>query len=89
MRTEGGSGSGRRTLSSGRPGDTTPEAWAAQSAALDRLGPEGRVRAAIDLSESVRSIQLEGMLARNPGWNASDAVRHLLLDLGAELSESA
>lgn len=83
------SGSGWRTLSAGRPGDTTPDAWAAQSAALDRLGPEGRVRAAIDLSESVRSIQLEGMLARNPDWDASDAVRHLVVDLGAELPESA
>ncbi|MGH7555209.1 MAG: hypothetical protein ACREMQ_19575 [Longimicrobiales bacterium] len=47
-----------------RPRDTSPDAWAQQQAALARLGAEGRVRMAIELSESVRSIQLEGILAR-------------------------
>lgn len=61
-----------------RPRDTTPEAWSAQLAALDRLGPEGRVRVALDLSEAVRSIELAGILARHPGWEMAEAVRHLV-----------
>ncbi len=61
-----------------RPRDTTPEAWSEQLAALERLGPEGRVRVALDLSEAVRSIELAGILARNPGWETADAVRHLV-----------
>ena len=64
-----------------RPRDTHPDAWARQLAALERLGPEGRVRIAAELSESVRSIQLEGIQARNPGWSRGDAVRHLVKTL--------
>ena len=61
-----------------RPMDTAPEAWRRQVAALERLGPEGRVRAAIELSEAVRAIQLEGIRARHPGWSRREAVRHLV-----------
>jgi hypothetical protein len=50
---------------------------AQQLAALARLGPEGRIRIALELSEAVRSIQLQGILARNPEWQMSD-VRHLV-----------
>jgi hypothetical protein len=69
-----------------RPQDTSPEAWSRRLAALARLGEEGRVQVAIELSEAVRSIQLAGILARNPGWRASDAVRHLVkTQFGIEL----
>lgn len=61
-----------------KPHDTSPAAWIAQRSILKRLGPDGRVRAAIDLSDSVRSIQLEGILARHPEWSGADAVRHLV-----------
>ena len=61
-----------------RPADTTAEAWQEQQAALSRIGPAGRVRAAIELSEMVRELQITGLLSRHPGWSRSDAVRHLV-----------
>lgn len=61
-----------------KPRDTTPSAWNAQRSVLKRLGPVGRIRVAIDLSEAVRSIQLDGILARNPGWSHGEAVRYLV-----------
>jgi hypothetical protein len=69
-----------------RPRDTSSEAWDRQRAAFRRMGPEGRVRAAVELSKAVRAIQLEGILSRNPGWSERDAVRHLVATLhGVEL----
>lgn len=61
-----------------RPHDTSPEAWEIYRAALRRLGPEGRVQRALELSEAVRSIHLAGILARNPGWEMDDAVRYFV-----------
>lgn len=63
---------------SSKPLDTTPEAWAAQRRALARMDPDTRVRVALDLSDSVRAIQIEGLCARNPGWTERDAVRHIV-----------
>jgi hypothetical protein len=40
---------------------------------------EARMRAAIDLSESVRELQIEGLLGRNPSWGRAQAVRYLVL----------
>lgn len=61
-----------------RPLDTSPDAWEAHLAALGRLGAQGRVLAALELSEAVRSIQLAGIRARHPEWDERDAVRHLV-----------
>ena len=61
-----------------RPADTTAEAWREQQAALSRIGPAGRVDAAIELSEMVRELQIAGIRSRNPEWSRSDAVRHLI-----------
>ena len=61
--------------------DTTADALEAQRSAHGRLGPEGRVRAALDMSDSIRGIRLSGLRARYPG--ASD--RELILRLTAEL----
>ncbi len=70
-----------------KPRDTSSDAWVKQHEALARLGPEGRVRAAIDLSEAVRAIQLDGIQARNPGWSRADAVRHLVaMHFGVDLA---
>jgi hypothetical protein len=66
---------------SARPRDTSREAWAEQLEAFRRMGPEGRVRAALELSEEIRTIQIEGILARNPDWTRADAVRHLVVIL--------
>ena len=49
--------------------------------AFRNLGPEGRVRAALELSEAVRTVQLEGILSRNPEWSEREAVRHLVRTL--------
>jgi hypothetical protein len=69
-----------------RPRDTSPEAWERQMRAFEKLGPEGRVRVALELSEAVRTIQLEGIRSRNPGWSEEEAVRHLVATLhGVEL----
>jgi len=71
------------------PRDTSPAAWAVYLATLARMGPEGRLQAAIDLSESIRSIQIDGLLARNPGWDKADAVRYLVRkQFGIELPRS-
>ncbi len=70
-----------------RPSDTSAEAWSVQQKALSRLGPAGRVRVAIELSQAVRDIQIEGALARHPGWDRAMAVRHLIgTQFGVDLS---
>jgi hypothetical protein len=75
---------------SSRPFDTSPEAWEVYLAAVRRLGPEGRVRLALELSEAVRSIHLAGILARNPTWKLEDAVRHdVERQYGVRLPKSA
>lgn len=61
-----------------RPLDTSPEGWAVQREALARMGGEGRIRTAIELSEAVRTLRLEGILARNPHWTRAEAVQSLL-----------
>jgi hypothetical protein len=65
-------------MMSNRAQDTSAASWKAQQEALKRMDPESRVRVAIDLSESVREIQVQGILARNPGWRRSDAIDWLL-----------
>jgi hypothetical protein len=52
-----------------RPADTSGRAWELTRVAHARLGPEGRLRAAFDASEFVRSIALEGVRARHPGYD--------------------
>lgn len=61
-----------------RPLDTTHEGWQIQREALARLGGEARVRTAIELSETVRTLRLEGVLARNPRWSRAEAIRSLI-----------
>ena len=61
-----------------KPLDTTSEGWVIQREALARMGSEARVKTAIDLSEAVRTVQMEGILARNPTWSRRDAVQWLL-----------
>ena len=65
-------------LNGSRPRDTSHEAWREQRAALDRLGPQGRFAVAMDLSEAIRTIQLEGIQARHPEWSRAEAVRYLV-----------
>jgi hypothetical protein len=60
------------------PNDTSPDIWDMQVAVYDRLGPEGRIRAAIELSESVRSVLVAGIRSRHPGWTDEDVVHHVV-----------
>jgi hypothetical protein len=61
-----------------RARDTSAASWRVQRDALIRMDPESRVRVAIDLSESVREIQIQGILARHPAWSRSDAIDLLI-----------
>lgn len=61
-----------------RANDTSAAGWNAQQVALARMSPESRMRVAIDLSESVREIQIQGILARNPDWSRRDAIDWLV-----------
>jgi len=69
-----------------RPTDASPPAWQAQLEALARMDPQSRVRAAIDLSEAVRELQIQGALARHPSWRRSDAVDWLVARLTGQPS---
>jgi len=64
--------------SSNRGNDTSAAARNVQRAALARMGPESRIRVAIDLSESVRELQIQGILARNSEWSRRDAIDWLV-----------
>jgi hypothetical protein len=71
------------------PRDTSREAWEVQMAALRRLGPDGRVAVAVDLSESVRAVQVAGIEAVHPEWSRAEAVRYLVsTQYGIELPRS-
>lgn len=71
-----------------RPTDTSAEAWNAQQEALSAIGPAGRVRVAIELSDAVRHIRIEGLMARHPDWDRATAVRHLVAaSFGVDLSD--
>lgn len=67
-----------------RPADTSGEAWELTRAAHARLGPEGRVRAAFEASEFVRSIAREGIQSRHPGYDDRELDRALFRQIYGE-----
>lgn len=69
-----------------RPKDTSETSWLTQREIVARMDPSARVRVALDLSESVREIEIEGLLARNPPWSRTDAVGWLVRRLQARTS---
>jgi hypothetical protein len=58
--------------------DTTTSALLAQVVAARRLGAEGRLRVAAELSEDARQISIEGVLRRTPSYSYEDARRQVL-----------
>lgn len=67
--------------------DTDAAARAAQLAALRRLGAEGRLRLAAEMSEDARRIAIEGELRRHPELSPRDARLAVLRRLwGPELA---
>jgi len=63
---------------SSRPRDTSESSWVSRREILSTMTPSSRVQIAIDLSESVREIQIQGLLARHPDWSRADAVNWLI-----------
>jgi len=57
------------------PLDTSPSAQALQDQAHLRLGPEGRLRVALELSEAVRNLRLAGLRTVSPGVSEAELVR--------------
>ncbi len=60
--------------------DTSAEAGEMQVRALARLGSEGRLRAAFDLSEAVREMRMAGLQAQRPGATERELVRLLVVE---------
>jgi len=51
------------------PADTTLEAVRKQFEILRRLGPEGRLRMAFEMSDNLRRIVEAGVRGRHPDYN--------------------
>jgi hypothetical protein len=67
--------------------DTDADALEAQLAAIRRLGPAGRVRLAVEMSEDARRISFEGEQRRHPELSAVEARLAVLRRLwGAQLA---
>jgi len=61
-----------------KPHDTSDPSWVAQRDAIAAMKPSSRLQVAIDLSESVRELQIQGLLARHPSWSRQEAVGWLI-----------
>jgi hypothetical protein len=55
--------------------DTTPEAREVQRAVWRRIGPEGRVRIAVEVSEAVKRTTLAGIASRHPELDEAGRMR--------------
>lgn len=68
------------------PRDTSPAAWAAYTAVLERMSGSERVAIAAELSEAVRDIRLSG-IQEQFGVTRPEAIRRLILEeYGVDLS---
>jgi hypothetical protein len=62
------------------PLDTSITAQDFQEQVHIRLGPEGRLRIALDLSEAVRNLRLAGLRSSEPGVSEAELVRRFILE---------
>jgi hypothetical protein len=60
--------------------DTSVTAHNLQEQAHIRLGPEGRLRLAFDLSEAVRDIRLAGIRSSFPGASEAELVHRFITE---------
>ena len=60
-----------------RSRDTTPEAAALQLDAYRRMGPAGRLRIALDLSDFTHKLALAGIRQRQPELSEAEAYAKL------------
>ena len=58
--------------------DTAPEARRRQLAVYRAMTPQQRVELAVELSEAVRQIALDGIRRRHPDFDESQVHRHWL-----------
>ncbi len=63
-----------------RPLDTTAEADETQASIQRRLGPEGRLKVAMEMSEIARRLARAGLCARHPELAQSAVDARLLRD---------
>jgi hypothetical protein len=68
--------------------DTSSEARRIQEEGQRRLGPEGRLRAALDLSEAVREIRLAGLRSETPGVSEAELVRRFIAEMQGDRHEA-
>ena len=61
-----------------RPLDTTADAWSVQRSALGKMGPDGRVRAALEMSDVVRRVHLSGIRSRHPDATEREAIARFI-----------
>ncbi|MBT8396643.1 MAG: hypothetical protein HKO65_02425 [Gemmatimonadetes bacterium] len=62
------------------PLDTSVTVRKLQEQAHIRLGPEGRLRIALDLSEAVRKLRLAGLRSSQPDVSEAELVRRFILE---------
>ena len=55
-----------------RATDTTADAAGVQAEAYRRMGPEGRLLAALEMSEEMGRVLEDGVRARHPGYSEDD-----------------
>jgi hypothetical protein len=71
-----------------RPRDTPPAAWSRHNAVLEQMGGSGRLLAALELSDAIRTARLEGLKARHPSDDHATLIRRLVReDYGIELPD--
>lgn len=70
--------------------DTSPDARQVQIEIWRRLGPSGRVALAVEMSENVRSIAMDGVRRRHPEYSGEE-IRHAVfrMMLGDDLYQQA
>ncbi len=69
------------------PDDTSADAFAAQIRYYRHLGPEGRLRLTLELSDDARELAADGVRRRHPEFDA-DAVRREVMRLFNVLAPS-
>ena len=62
------------------PMDTSVTAQHLQEQAHIRLGPEGRLRIALELSEAVRNLRLAGLRSSRPDASEAELVRRFIFE---------
>jgi hypothetical protein len=61
--------------------DTSEKAAAVQEESLRRLGPAGRLKVALELSDFTHALAISGIRMRKPGCNEEQARHELALML--------